>query len=91
VFAEPWQAQVLALAVNLSEQGHFTWTEWTTALGAELKAAADRGEPDDGQLRTILGPASKESLSKNFCLMVGRALGRIFKLMDRGRVSFGIY
>ena len=48
VFAEPWQAQAFALAVRLSEQGHFTWTEWTEALGAQLKAAADRGEPDDG-------------------------------------------
>jgi nitrile hydratase accessory protein len=48
VFAEPWQAQAFALAVKLSEQGHFTWTEWAATLGAELKAAADRGEPDDG-------------------------------------------
>ena len=48
VFAEPWQAQAFALAVRLSEQGHFTWKEWTAALAAELKAAADRGEPDDG-------------------------------------------
>ena len=48
VFAEPWQAQAFALAVKLSEQGHFSWTEWAEALGAELKAAADRGEPDDG-------------------------------------------
>ena len=48
VFAEPWQAQAFALAVKLSEQGHFTWTEWAATLAAELKAAADRGEPDDG-------------------------------------------
>lgn len=48
MFAEPWQAQAFALAVRLSEQGHFTWTEWAAALAAELKAAADRGEPDDG-------------------------------------------
>lgn len=48
VFAEPWQAQAFALAVNLSQQGHFTWKEWATALADELKAAADRGEPDDG-------------------------------------------
>lgn len=48
VFAEPWQAQAFALAVKLSEQGHFTWKEWADALAAELKAAADRGEPDDG-------------------------------------------
>ena len=48
VFAEPWQAQAFALAVKLSDAGHFTWTEWSAALAAELKAAADRGEPDDG-------------------------------------------
>jgi nitrile hydratase accessory protein len=33
---------------KLSEQGHFTWKEWAAALAAELKAASDRGEPDDG-------------------------------------------
>jgi nitrile hydratase accessory protein len=48
VFAEPWQAQAFALAVRLSEQGHFTWKEWAAALADEIKAAADRGEPDDG-------------------------------------------
>lgn len=48
VFAEPWQAQAFALAVKLSEQGYFTWKEWAEGLAAELKAAQDRGEPDDG-------------------------------------------
>lgn len=48
VFAEPWQAQAFALAVKLSEQGHFTWKEWAAALADEIKAAAGRGEPDDG-------------------------------------------
>jgi nitrile hydratase accessory protein len=48
VFAEPWQAQAFALAVRLSAQGHFTWTEWAAALAAELKSAAERGERDDG-------------------------------------------
>jgi nitrile hydratase accessory protein len=48
VFAEPWQAQAFALAVKLSEEGHFTWKEWATALANELQTAADRGEPDDG-------------------------------------------
>lgn len=48
VFAEPWQAQAFALAVRLSEQGHFTWTEWTHALGAQFRDAAERGEADDG-------------------------------------------
>jgi nitrile hydratase accessory protein len=48
VFAEPWEAQAFALAVKLSEQGHFTWKEWTSALAEELKNAAARGGHDDG-------------------------------------------
>ena len=48
VFAKPWQAQAFALAVKLSELGHFTWKEWTGTLADELRAAAARGEPDDG-------------------------------------------
>ncbi len=48
VFAEPWEAQAFALAVQLSGQGHFTWTEWAATLANELKMAANRGEPDDG-------------------------------------------
>lgn len=34
--------------MKLSEQGYFTWKEWAAALAHELKAAADRGHPDDG-------------------------------------------
>jgi len=48
VFAEPWQAQAFALAVTLSEQGHFTWKEWAAALAQELETAGSRGEADDG-------------------------------------------
>ena len=48
VFAEPWQAQAFALAVKLSEQGHFTWKEWAAALADQLNAAASASEPDDG-------------------------------------------
>ena len=47
-FAEPWHAEAFALAVSLSAAGHFTWHEWSETLGAELAAAAARGEPDDG-------------------------------------------
>jgi nitrile hydratase accessory protein len=36
------------MAVRLSAEGHFTWKEWAAALADELRAAADRGEPDDG-------------------------------------------
>src|SRR5258705_10387638 len=48
VFAEPWQAQAFAIAVKLSEKGYFTWKEWAATLADELKAAAERGQPDDG-------------------------------------------
>jgi len=48
VFGEPWQAQAFALAVKLSEQGYFTWKDWAAALAEEIKAAAARGEVDDG-------------------------------------------
>jgi nitrile hydratase accessory protein len=48
VFAEPWEAQAFALAVKLSDQGHFTWKEWADTLAQEIKPASDRGEYDDG-------------------------------------------
>ena len=43
MFAEPWEAQAFALAVKLSEQGYFTWKEWSAALADELKAGTSRG------------------------------------------------
>lgn len=46
-FDEPWQAQLFALTVALSEAGHFSWPDWTAAFGARLKElGADR--PLDG-------------------------------------------
>jgi len=38
-FAEPWQAQVFAMAVMLNEKGVFTWSEWAEVFSAELAAA----------------------------------------------------
>lgn len=38
-FDEPWQAQAFAICLLLSERGLFSWSEWTVALGAELKRA----------------------------------------------------
>ncbi len=45
VFAEPWQAQAFALALQLHAQGAFAWTEWADTLSRRLKAA---GPEDDG-------------------------------------------
>lgn len=47
-FAEPWQAQAFALALDLARAGHFTWPDWAATLGAVLAEATARGEPDDG-------------------------------------------
>ena len=48
VFNEPWEAEALALSVSLRQAGHFTATEWSAALGAEIKTAQALGDPDDG-------------------------------------------
>ncbi|MDH3375670.1 MAG: nitrile hydratase accessory protein [Gammaproteobacteria bacterium] len=48
VFAEPWQAQAFALAVRLSENGHFTWPEWADYLAHEIAAARRAGTLDLG-------------------------------------------
>lgn len=48
LFAEPWEAQALALAVALQQAGAFTATEWAEALGAAIKRAQAAGDPDDG-------------------------------------------
>jgi nitrile hydratase accessory protein len=50
VFVEPWEAQAFALAVQLSERGHFTWTEWAATLADEIEQFASTGEPDDGSM-----------------------------------------
>ena len=47
VFDEPWQAQVLGLAFSLVENGLFSNQQWSQALGAALRAAAEQGAPDD--------------------------------------------
>ena len=48
VFEAPWQAQAFALAVKLSELGHFSWTTWAATLAEEIARADARGDPDDG-------------------------------------------
>ena len=48
VFREPWEAQAFAMAVRLSEAGHFTWPEWAQALAEQIRAARAAGDPDLG-------------------------------------------
>ena len=49
VFREPWEAQAFAMALALHERGVFTWTEWASALAAEIKRAQAAGDPDTGE------------------------------------------
>ena len=48
VFAEPWQAHAFAMTVQLHARGMFTWPEWAEALSAQIAAARQAGEADDG-------------------------------------------
>lgn len=49
VFAEPWQAQIFAAVVGLTEAGKISVKEWADRLGAALKEAEARGETDTGR------------------------------------------
>lgn len=46
-FAEPWQAQVMALAFAASQKGIFSPTQWSEALGTELRKNEVEGTFDD--------------------------------------------
>ncbi len=76
VFAEPWQAQAFALAVKLAGEGHFTWKEWAEALGAELRGAEERGEPDDGSSYYVHWVTALERLVSEKGLSDASTLGR---------------
>jgi len=41
-FSAVWEAEAFAMTVTLHKKGHFTWTEWSEVLGAELKASPER-------------------------------------------------
>ena len=73
VFAEPWQAQAFALAVQLHQDGAFTWSEWAAALSARLKAADARGEGGgehyyDHWLETLEGLVTARGLASQDAL-----------------------
>ena len=47
VFSAPWEARAFAIALQLSESGHFTWDEFRDHLIAEV-SASDRIRARDG-------------------------------------------
>ena len=48
VFREPWEAQAFAMTLALYRRGLFSWPEWATTLGAEIRRAPAAGDPDTG-------------------------------------------
>lgn len=48
VFKEPWEAQAFAIAVALQARGVFTWGEWASLIGEEIRKAQAAGDPDTG-------------------------------------------
>jgi nitrile hydratase accessory protein len=47
-FAEPWEAEALALANELVKTGRVTAAEWASALGAAIRRSEQASGPDDG-------------------------------------------
>ena len=48
VFNAPWEASAFALAVRLSQEGHFAWPEWVAVLTEEIASAQRGGDTDLG-------------------------------------------
>ena len=48
-FAVPWHAEVFALAVHLSEAGHFCWKEWSGRFGKNLTGTRNNMASGDGR------------------------------------------
>src|SRR6202012_3289097 len=48
-FRGPGGAQAFAMALALQARGLFTWGEWASALGEEIKRAQAAGDPDTGE------------------------------------------
>jgi nitrile hydratase accessory protein len=61
-FAEAWQAQVLAIADTLVQQGLFSAGAWSEALGAALKQAEIDGAADNQETYYRCALAALEAL-----------------------------
>ena len=63
LFAEPWQAECMALAQRLVELGCFTPAQWSAALGEEIRRAAAAGGPDTAESYYAAALRALESLT----------------------------
>ena len=76
VFREPWEAQAFALAVSRNKRGLFTWGEWATTLGEEIKKAQAAGDPDTGETYYHHWLAALERMLANKGLADAQTLAR---------------
>ena len=82
-FSEPWEAQAFALTLALHKRGVFTWNEWAATLGAEIKAAQQRGDPDSGDTYYHHWLAAIERLVEQKGLTTGQTLHRYRDAWDK--------
>jgi nitrile hydratase accessory protein len=83
VFREPWEAQAFAMALALQARGLFTWKEWASALGAEIKRAQDAGDPDTGETYYRHWLATLERMVADKGVTDATTLGRYHQAWDR--------
>ena len=83
VFREPWEAQAFAMAVALHEAGLFTWSEWATILGEEIKRAQAAGDPDTGETYYRHWLAALERIVTEKGVTSAEALARCHDAWDR--------
>lgn len=82
-FQEPWEAQAFAITLALHQRGVFTWNEWATALGKEIKAAQARGDPDTGSTYYLHWLNAIERLVEHKGLTNAATLQRYREAWDR--------
>jgi nitrile hydratase accessory protein len=83
VFCEPWEAQAFAMAVALHDAGLFSWSEWATILGDEIRKAQSAGDPDKGDTYYRHWLAALERIVTEKGVTSAEALARCHDAWDR--------
>ena len=65
IFAEPWQAQAMALAASLVAEKRFSVAQWSQVLAEEIQQARAAGEPDSADGYYLCALRALERLTKS--------------------------
>lgn len=74
LFAEPWQAEIVALAAAMVQQGRFSAHKWSETLGAEIRQAMASGAADNAATYYQCVLAAVEGLAKASALVTADQL-----------------